>query len=379
VTVLERDERIGGKCCTFLYEGRTYELGAGAITAAYRDVQAFMRETAVTSKSGFGGLLMDLESKRSSFVPDAFRDSPLLGLGAESARLVSALVRERRVFAPGFTDISDELHLPFAEWARRNRLERVAAMVEPWCTGFGYGYFDDVPAAYILKYLALFRFPVGELLDTGYQGLWERVAASLDVRLNVRIDRIARGRQVEVHAGDDRWTFDAVILACPLDEAARLLDVADEERVLFSRIVHQDYDVVAASVDGAPRVRYGFLPRHLRRDQAGHAAFWYRRWLDRDLVLYYALPREGTDLAETAELVRGDVDRMGGRIRNVHRLHRWRYFPHVRTPDMNAGFYQRLESLQGVRNTYFVGELLAFSTVQTVVAYALDLVNRMAA
>jgi hypothetical protein len=170
-----------------------------------------------------------------------------------------------------------------------------------------------------------------------------------------------------------------VVIACPLDDAARLLDGADDERALFSRIVHQDYDVVAASVDGAPRVRYGFLPRHLRRDFGGHAVFWYRRWLDRDLVLYYALPKEGSGIEETAEIVRGDVERMGGRITKVHRLHRWRYFPHVGTRDMNAGFYERLEALQGVRNTYFVGEILAFSTVQTVVAYAIDLVGRMAA
>ncbi len=379
VTVLERGTRVGGKCCTFFHEGHSYELGAGAITAAYRNVHALMRETGVRSRAGVGGLLVDVDAKRSSFVPDALRGSPLLGVGTESARLVAALVRERRILSPGLSSISSELHLPFAEWARRNRLERIAAMLEPWCTGFGYGYFDEVPAAYILKYLALFRFPVGELLESGYQGLWERVAASLDVRLGVRIERVARSSAVEVHAGEHVWAFDAVVVTCPLDEAARFLDLGEEERALFSRVVYQDYDVVAASVDRPPRVRYGFVPRHLKRDRAGHAVFWYRRWLDRSLVLYYALPPAGSSIETTAEVVRADVERMGSRITSIERLHRWHYFPHVVKRDMDEGFYERLEALQGQRNTYYAGEIFAFSAVETVVAYANQLVRRIAA
>ena len=43
---------------------------------------------------------------------------------------------------------------------------------------------------------------------------------------------------------------------------------------------------------------------------------------------------------------------------------------------MRAGFYTRLEGLQGVRHTYHASEVLSFSCVEPVVAYAVDLVRR---
>lgn len=215
VVVLEREERVGGKCATFFHEGRSYELGAGAVTGAYRNVRALMREEGVRSAPGVGGLLVDLDTRRESFVPEVLRSSALFGLGVEGVRLAAALWRNRRVLDPGFDGIAPALCAPFTEWAHEQRLEGVAALVEPWFTGFGYGYLDEVPAAYVLKYLALFRFPVHELLETGYQGLWERVAGGLDVRTRVRVRAVRRGDEVVVETEGDRLVFDALVVTCP--------------------------------------------------------------------------------------------------------------------------------------------------------------------
>jgi predicted NAD/FAD-binding protein len=296
-------------------------------------------------------------------------------------RLATLLWRDARLRRPGFAGLSHEYAAPFSEWARGRRLSGVAALIEPWFTGFGYGYLDEVPAALVLKYVSLFRFPVCELLDVGYQGLWERVAASLDVRLGTRIRAVARDRDevtvaLENGGAEEHLRFAALIVTCPPDEALALLDVDAEERELLSRPVFNDYRVIAAVVDGAPRARYGFIHRHLRRDHAGEVLFWYRRWLDRDLVLYYSLPSPGTPLDETEARVRDTVARMGGRVVRVHTRHTWRYSPHVDAAAMRAGYFERVEALQGRRRTYFAGELLAFSTVETVVGYARDLVAR---
>jgi hypothetical protein len=43
---------------------------------------------------------------------------------------------------------------------------------------------------------------------------------------------------------------------------------------------------------------------------------------------------------------------------------------------MRAGFYPKLESLQGARHTYYASEVLSFSCVEPVVAYATDLIRR---
>jgi hypothetical protein len=75
-------------------------------------------------------------------------------------------------------------------------------------------------------------------------------------------------------------------------------------------------------------------------------------------------------------VARATAARMGGRITRLHTLHAWRYFPHVSSADMGAGFYPRLEALQGGRRTFYCGEILNFSCVEAVVAYARALVAR---
>jgi hypothetical protein len=74
--------------------------------------------------------------------------------------------------------------------------------------------------------------------------------------------------------------------------------------------------------------------------------------------------------------VQATVEQLGGRVRAMPVTKRWRFFPHIGVDDMSAGYYSRLESLQGSRATYYCGELLAFSCVETVVAYARALVER---
>jgi protoporphyrinogen oxidase len=44
VTVLEKSDRVGGKCHTVQHRGRSYELGAGAVTSAYHSVNRLCRE-----------------------------------------------------------------------------------------------------------------------------------------------------------------------------------------------------------------------------------------------------------------------------------------------------------------------------------------------
>src|SRR5262245_448472 len=69
VCVIERADRVGGKCRTFLHQGRSYELGAGALTSAYTNVNELMDEVGVRATAGVSGLFTDLDNGRSSFLP----------------------------------------------------------------------------------------------------------------------------------------------------------------------------------------------------------------------------------------------------------------------------------------------------------------------
>jgi hypothetical protein len=367
---------VGGKCCTIDVDGRTYDVGAALLTPAYRHVGAIVREEGLRPTWQLSGVCLDLDTGEKHLRVPAVRDASALDLGRAVARFVGEIVRHRRVVQPGFDGVAAALARPFAEWAAGRDLTSAARLMEPWFTTFGYGYIGEISAAYVLKYAALFG-PAAELLDGGYQQLWERVARRFDVRRDVRVTAVHRDDAeavVEWDGGSAR--FDALILACPADAALAVLDADARERELLARVRWQDYRVVVASVKRFPSARYLFLPKHFGPSGRGRPMFAYERWPDRDVRLFYAFGGEGDSLDDTTQRVVDTVRGAGGEVTRIHRALRWRYFPHVTPADMASGFYERLEALQGARRTYYAGELMSFGTVENVVAYSDALVDR---
>jgi hypothetical protein len=381
VTVLEREPCAGGKCCTIVHDDRTYELGAALVTPAYRRVRALMREVGVRAAIPPGGLFAPMRDVAAGLLLGEPSPRRLIGSAADGARFALELSRHRRIFSPGFGSLNEQLALPFDDWCRARHCEAMRSLVEPWVTGFGYGFLDELPAAYVLKYATLFGSPLREILDDGYGGLFRRVAASLDhvdVRLGTRVCAVVRGtNEVTVRTTDGTLVFDALIVACPLDEALSFLDATPTEVQLFERIRYQPYVVLGATVTGGmPRSRYLFLRENFRRESIGQPVFAYRRWPASDTVFFYAFASEPDWERAVRREVASAVEGMGGRLGNPIAARKWRYFPHVQTDDFASGYYRRLEALQGQRRTYYCGEVLAFAAVETVVAYARSLVRR---
>jgi len=378
VTVLEKAERIGGKCWTVEHDGKSYELGAGIHTFAYRTVSEVMRDVGVVSTPVRSCMYLDLDRGTFTRAPLYLRPTAWLALLASSPLLARALFEHRRVFSPGFAGIAPELCEPFADWARKRRLDSVAEAMTPFNTGFGYGYSDEVPAAYALKYTTV-MCPPREYLNSGYQGLWQRVADRVDVRLGTEIESIERGDTVRVTTADGTLEFDRVILACHLDEALEFLDASAEEVDLFSRIRYYDYHVFAGTTEGLPRERYAWVPE----PRPGHIMFWYRRWPDSDLLTFYSVGRSSTGMREPAdhERIRANVEQdlraFGGRVTDYVTDVVWKYFPHVSCEEMADGYYDRLEALQGRNSTYYTGELMNFSTVETVARYSKHIAEKL--
>jgi hypothetical protein len=93
------------------------------------------------------------------------------------------------------------------------------------------------------------------------------------------------------------------------------------------------------------------------------------------LITFYCFPgphgEEGAK-EEVEKLVR----QMGGIVRSFVTTHVWRYFPHVSCESVRARFHAKIEDMQGALHTYYASEVLSFSCVEPVVAYATDLVER---
>jgi glycine/D-amino acid oxidase-like deaminating enzyme len=377
VTVLEQGAEPGGKCCTFWHGGRSYELGAAIITPAYRHTWALARKYGLAPKLCLGVAFIDADSGRvlaSPYVPPGLGVLGAMRLPAQVGRLLwSDLSRRKREF-PRLDTADASLAEPFESWCSKRGMRDVLEALRPWATSFGYGYMDEVPAAYMLNYMCL-AGATYELHEDGYRGLWLRVARDLDVRCNARVTRVERRSTIEVSTATGRFEFDDVVLACPLEAVLEFLDTSAEERGLFSQVRYVDYQVVAAEVSGLPKWRYVFVPRNFGREAADKPMFYYRRYPDRDLVTFYS-SRGPRGLAGAEREVERLVQRMGGRVRSILTTHLWRYFPHVSSESMRSGFYQRFEALQGVRSTYYASEVLSFSCVEPVVAYAVNLVHR---
>jgi hypothetical protein len=378
ITVLERNSRLGGKCWTVEHEGRTYELGAGGLTLGYRHVRSLLAETGLGVAAVSDHAFIDLESRRVRRLPVPL-PSALRALGGEGVRFARALWRHRGIGRPGFADVSAELCAPFDRWCREHRVETIGEMIRPWTTGFGYGFHDDVAAAYVLKYLSVWGM-LFDVREHGYGELWRRVAAALtgvDIRLGTTVSAITRGHDgVRVTTDRGELAFDVLVLACPLDDALPALDASTVEQELFSRIRYCDYYAVGVVTDGLPQQRCIYFPKHLWPERIGLPMFAYQRWPRvGGLSFFYGFAGDSDDDTARAAVC-ATVERLGGKVRAIPLATRWRFFPHVGAADMAAGYYARLESLQGARATYYCGELLAFSCVETVVAYARALVAR---
>ncbi len=375
VTVLEATGRVGGKCHTMDFEGRTYELGAGAMTPRYHEVRRLMRRVGMKASPRWSGLYVDTDVGRTSFVPPILGGGGWLRAPGETRRLLRLFRKHPRILEPGFDGIDSRLHASTTDFARREGIEVVAELAAPFFTGFGYGFYPETPAAYFLKY-ATIGGPVLELLDGGFGDLWRRVAKNIDVRLDARIDSVTRtDDRVCVQTRDERHEFDALALACPLDDALAFLDASATEKALFSRLRYNPYVAVGAITRGMPRARWGFVPGNFRRARVGHPMFIYRRWKDSDLMFFFGHPHEG-DIDAFIEGARVAARSLGGRIEKIEIVKPWRYFPHVGTSDFDDGFYEKLEALQGERRTWYTGEALAFGAVEFCVAYSKELVKR---
>ena len=393
ITILDRRPRVGGKCLTRVIDGRTYELGALVVGRCYRRVRQLIRAAGLTTVSFDPIRLLDLHRPQRSLRADQqFFRCPAFCKG----RLLSAYLRHSpRLMRPGFRGLEKTplAGMTMDSWLRRRRLDPLRSALKPYYVSWGYGYLEEMNALYVFKLLDLYvralgrihlhprrDYPMGFLLE-GYQRLWERIATPFELQLGVDIRSVERmpnrhGRTMARVAYDQTVRdFDALVIACPFDRARSFLDADPRERRLMKKVRTLDFYTLTAAVQGLPPDALVFVGNNLNASQAGRVVSWYRRWSDSNITVFYLLGQ--ADLTTDHCLVRleQDLAGLGAVVRKIHAWDHWHYFPHVSTADMAAGFYADVERLQGFRQTWYAGELMAFPTVEHVVAYSRRLVE----
>lgn len=380
VLILEKSDRVGGKCSSFAYEGLWFELGAGVISENNAIVRYLANKYGVkTAPVNFSEQNLYLDARTGIPLPGStLRER--LRLVVQGLKYLHLIQRFRRVSQPGLVSVEPELCVPFHAWASRYKMDLLAEELKKYFTGFGYGFFEHVPAAYVLKYYSwetilaflrrkFYKFP------NGIQHLWTTVAKQHDIRLHSTIVRVERTDVVRVTTDAQQYEFDALIITSPLDEALTFLDATREEQNLFSQIQWCDYRTFACRISGFPK-KSGYVPGNMFPSRRGNCLFWYVRHPDKDLYTFYVQADRDMADADILQHFQMLIQPLGGHVESVEAVAHWKYFPHVTSAQMENGYFDRVEALQGKGGVFYAGELLNFSTVEQSAWYAKTLIER---
>ncbi|WP_151737761.1 flavin monoamine oxidase family protein [Paenibacillus tengchongensis] len=384
VTVLEKADRVGGKCYSILYQGKTYEMGTLIGLPSYYATKQLMAEFGLTDQRpllerGF----YNLYGRKTSQIPmDQLPD-----FTREFKRLPEILQRYERLKEPGFLGLPEELCQPFASWCEQNGLTVIRQVFMHYFSTFGFGSIHEVPAAYVLKFLTyedLLSFIEITHMITWPEGASElvrRMAEQVkDLRLTCEVRRIEADASGKVRVETDQETawYDKVIYTASMPNAAKLLHLSAEEQSLLGRIRHERFRVYAYRVEGIPRMS-GYIPGNLDPGRRGQMMAWYHRWADlgdTDLITVYVAENEGMTDREMREAVEQALLGLGGVNLRFYMMKRWEHFPHVDAAALREGFYEQLDRMQGRDHIYFAGEIMNFPTLEKCTVYAKHLIDR---
>ena len=293
-----------------------------------------------------------------------------------------------------------DLALPFNEFCKLNGIEEIMRIWLAPYTSFGYGYFDEIPAAYVMKYLD--TTTAIEFINTrlwtwkdGTQSIYEaankklRNPAILNTEV-IKIERPAEGEEgkikvtVKRNGEESVEEFDKLIVTTPLDYFAKYADARDEEAELFSKIVHEKYvDFVADFGKGKGPTISSYFFENMEPERLGHAMVYYHRWedLQKDCpCTIYALRNhtgdEDVSYEDTIKYMMEDMERCGLPVKERVFEQESYYCPHVSPEDYAAGWYDKLDAIQGKQNTFYAGEILGFGDMEDTCAASKEVVER---
>lgn len=392
VVVFEKEpDRVGGKCRTVPFEGVSIDTGAIYVLPNYPWIEATARRVGVSLRAAARIVHLGVDGRTRPF-GEPQRPISRLAKGAEYGRLGVQLWKYRRALGRPLGQVDPELlrglALPFARWVEAHRLTYFHEVAYPLLRSFGFGFEEqEIPAAYVFNVLP--RLARGgnlatlwdpssvrlQHLDEGFGELWRRVAVGLDVRLGAHVRSIRRdGGVVRVRTDSQEIEFDRLILACPLDDALGFLDASADERRLFEKIRWIRVWQAPARVEGLPDAV--ILDKNQVFSALGRPMVLFRYSPGSNLYYVFGYSSEAIGDASIRAAIAEDIAAMGGRILGGPEVMQWRYFPHFSSSDLAEGYHAALEGLQGARDTWYLGELLANIGVESVAVHAVNLVER---
>jgi oxygen-dependent protoporphyrinogen oxidase len=391
VTVFERENRVGGKVNTLNSNGLSAELGAVFASPDYRVVLRLAQERGIPVAE-YNVPRFTLDEQGRKLTAEQFLGSryPLAEIQAAVGAYAATLAAYPQIdTVDGFVGLPDELTTKtFQQFANERGFAPIAELAKSIIVGFGYSYYDTMPAMYGMKILPWLvkvgptglQQPTYYTFPTGFQSLWTAVAAELNVRLSSpvrRIERLSGDRsRITIDVGadgnpanDTSQVFSAVVISIPLSRVGSVMQLDWFEQYLFSKVDTDKYFVSLFTSPDLTRGETVFVHDTARKEQINHVNAWGNRDPASSVYIGYQLADDNITPANVVATLAADIATLGrATFGSVVFQKQWDdYFPSVSTRDAKLGpyrYFDLVEGLQGEDNIYYVGGTLAFETVE---------------
>ncbi len=437
VTVFESNSRVGGKVYSPIVQGETFDVGAVLIDSKFTDMMLQGKCAMPFNVTYAVSVWSTLEQGESPQNLDFLAGLEAYGFTdymSEIPAWINVYNRYKYLNEDPMVFFEYEknmpLYVPFDEFIKENGIQVIGQAFRNSYVLFGYGFGEDVPALYILKFMIrqlnpevltsllsdrsendLLTFP-SIVLPEGGQALFECIASTLsDVRLNATVENITRSSTsagepiIEIKtSGGNVHVYDRVVITTDLTQSLSFLDAHEDDVRLFNSIQHNLYTssiVQGVEVPDFPDDRVGSdtitFPANMYRnssmfpqglstkpgsDSPSVKAVMYQ--YDENPLSIVGISQgpamtpivDGPGYQDLVQDAEQFLNTSGIVSDGVVRQFIWpTYFPHFRSEELKAGAYKTLESLQGKQGTYYAGSIFNFETIQDVTTFAIALAN----
>ncbi|KAK7262556.1 hypothetical protein RJT34_30130 [Clitoria ternatea] len=399
ITVLEKHHTVGGMCESVEIEGKVYDLGGQVLAASSAPIIFHLaKET--------GSALEELDSHKLAVIDPSSGEYQDIEVADDYVSVMSLTLQIQEkvkncgpIGVHAVSDIAPDLT---PEYLECHGLKSVPKSVAYGYTASGYGFVQDMPYAYLHEFIRTSMAGKIRRFKDGYTSLWQKIAESLPLKLHcdtevLAIRRNSDGVTVNVKSlnGVETLEFDKIIISgsFPLnygktyrslpstciESETEVMDASDLEKDLFSKVETNDYYTTVLKIKGLEHFPVGFyyFSEYMEDPSTiGHPVAMQRFYADTNIFLFWSYGNSLDIRGPTiTKLAIKTIKAMGGEVESVILQRRFKYFPHVSSQDMKNGFYEKLGSeLQGSRNTYYVGGLMAFELTERNSSYSMALI-----
>ncbi|XP_062083961.1 uncharacterized protein LOC133790366 [Humulus lupulus] len=400
VTVLEKYHSVGGMCESVEIRGKIYDLG-GQVLAANSAPVIFHLARETSSE------LEEMDSHKLALIDSATGEYQDIKVADDYVSVISLTLelqdKAKNASRLGMHAVSELASDLTPQYLNDRGFKSVPKSVAYGYTASGYGFVQDMPYAYIHEFTRTSMAGKIRRFKGGYTSLWQKISGSLPIEVHcntevLAIKRNSDGVKVDVKDCNGEvkvMDFDKIIISGSFpfksgriyrsphsnstEHESEAIDFGDLEKELFSKVQTIDYYTTALKIKGLDHLPIGFyyFAEYMEDPTTiGYPVAMQRFYADSDIFLFWSYGNS-VDIKgpKVSQLAMRTVESMGGQVEEMVLQRRFKYFPHVRSQDMKEGFYDKLEfELQGLRNTYYIGGLMAFELTERNSSYAMALV-----